>query len=471
MTVDDADTLRQDLEHAVRGRVHLPGEPTWDDARRAWNLAVDQRPRAVIEVADAEDVAAAVRYAAGRRLPVVAQSLGHAATADGVRDALLLRMHALDSVEIDVERRRARVGGGTWWQAVLDRLDGTGLIPLCGTSSEISTVGYTLGGGLSWFGRRFGLASGAVRSVDLVTADGEHTTVTADSDPDLFWALRGCGGEFGVVTAMEFDLYESPGVIGARLLYPIDDAEPVLRAFAALTAAAPRELSAMASILNLPDLPVLPDTHRGKSFVAVNAAHLGSLADAQAALRDVVSAGTPVENVIEPVEPSTLAVIGGDPVDPVPNADQGMLLHRFDASVIERLLRAAGPGSGTPLLGVSVRHLGGALADPQSGGGGAAGAIEQPYLAFAVGVPGLGGTTVETMRTALIELRATLGDAATNRAPYNFLGQRGIAAAHDADTLTRLLELKALRDPESRFRMTRSLLPPLRGSSSGTPTG
>lgn len=458
MTVDDAATLRQDLEQAVRGRVHLPGEPTWDDARQAWNLAIDQQPRAVIEVADADDVAAAVRFAARHQLPVVAQSLGHAATPTGVEGALLLRMHALDSVEIDTERRLARVGGGTLWQAVLDRLDGTGLLALSGTAPEISVVGYTLGGGLSWFSRQHGPASGSVRSVDLVTAAGEHATVTATSDPELFWALRGCGGEFGIVTAMEFELYPSPGVVGARMLFPIDDAEPVLRAFSALTEVAPRGLSATAGVLHLPDLPMLPETRRGKSFATFNATFLGSLTDAQAVFADVAAAGSPVENVIEPVQMSGLGTVAGDPVDPSPGVDQCTLLHRFDAATIERLLTAVGPGSGTPLLGVGIRHLGGAMTDPRCGHGGASGAIAEPFLAFAVGIPGLGGSTIDDLRAAHHGLRSALGDAATDRAPYNFLGQSGVESAFDGHTLTRLRELKTRRDPDSRFRMTRSLL-------------
>lgn len=146
------------------------------------------------------------------------------------------------------------------WKSVLDQLDGSGLVALGGTAPHISVVGYSLGGGLSWFGRKYGLASSAVRSVDLVRADGELTTVTSESDADLFWALRGFGGEFGVVTSMEFDLSDSPGVIGVRMLFPGNDARPVLEAFSALTAVAPVELTATASLLNLPDAPFSPRT-------------------------------------------------------------------------------------------------------------------------------------------------------------------------------------------------------------------
>lgn len=457
MTTDDTQTLRRELQAVVRGRVHLPGDATWDDARRGWNLSIDQRPRAVVEVLDADDVAAAIGFANRAGIHVVAQTLGHAATDTGTEDSLLLRMTALDSVVIDIDRRRVRVGGGVLWGPVLDRLDGAGLMPLCGTTSALSVVGYTLGGGLSWFGRAHGLASGAVHSVELITPDGNPATITATSDPELFWALRGCGGEFGVVTAMEFELFPCPGVIGARLLFDADDAPGVLNAFTALTADAPRELTASAGVIHFPDIPVFPEDRRGRSFVGVQATHLGSLDDATQLLAGVVAAGTPVENLIEPVGLSELGVVAGDPVDPSPGIDQGTLLRDFEPATIERFVSAIGPGSGTRLLGANVRHLGGALADPRCGHGGVAGPIAEPYLAFAVGIPGLGGSPDELLEEHRA-LRTALGDASTDRAPYNFLGRSGIESAYDAATLTRLRELKRRRDPDSRLRMTRSLL-------------
>lgn len=448
--------LKQDLEAAVRGAVHVPGDASWDDARKAWNLAIDQQPLAVVEVADSADVVAAVRCARRLELPVVAQSTGHAATSDGVSDAILLRMHALDSVEIDADHRIARVGGGTMWKSVMDQLDSTGLLGLGGTAPMISVVGYTLGGGLSWFARRYGLASGAVRSVDLVTADGEQTTVTATSDPELFWALRGFGGEFGIVTSMEFELFPSPGVAGARLLFPGSDTRTVLEAFASLTATAPPELSATVTLLHLPDVPFIPEDRRGRSFVAINAAHLGTPDECVELLSGIVAAGDPVENVIEPVKMSELGVIADDPVDPGPNADLGTLLRTLDADTIDRLLAAAGPGSGTRVLGVNIRHLGGALAEARAGHGGAAGPIEEPYLMFSVGIPGLSGTVDEIIE-ANRSIQAALGEAATDRSLYNFLGRSSPDRAYDSATLDRLRTLKQERDPAGTFRMTRRL--------------
>ena len=449
--------LKRDLEAAVRGAVHVPGDSTWDDARTAWNLAIDQHPLAVVEVVDADDVAAAVRCARRLGLPVVAQSTGHAATDNGAAGAILLRMHALDSVEIDTDRKVARVGGGAMWRGVLDQLDGTGLLGLGGTAPHISVVGYTLGGGLSWFGRRHGLASSAVRSVDLVTASGDLETVSAQSNPDLFWALRGFGGEFGIVTSMEFDLFPSPGVIGVRMLFPASDARAVLEAYAALTAVAPPELSAAATLLHLPDAPFLPEDRRGRSFVAINAAHLGTLDECNELFSDLLAAGTPLENVTEPVMMSELGTIADDPVDPSPGVDFGMLLHRFDESAIDRLLEFAGPDRDTRFLGIGIRHLDGALAAAGSDDSGVAGTIEEPFLMFNIGIPGLNGSVAE-IAAEHQSLRLALGDAATDRAPYNFLGRSGIDRAYDSATLERLRSLKQDRDPDGAFRMTRSLL-------------
>ena len=443
------------LETAVRGAVHVPGDPTWDDARKAWNLTVDQHPAAVVEVADTDDVLAAVRAARSLGMPVVAQSTGHAATEHGVTGAILLRMHALDSVEIDADRSVARVGGGTMWKAVLERLDGTGLLGLGGSAPHISVVGYTLGGGLSWFGRKYGLASSGVRSVELVTATGDLTTVTAKSDPDLFWALRGYGGEFGIVTSMEFDLYPSPGVVGVRLLFPSADSRPVLEAFATLTASAPPELSASVTLLHLPDLPFIPEARRGQSFVAVNAAYLGTLDECNALLAGVVAAGSPLENVIEPVAMADLGVIADDPVDPAPSFDLGTLLRRFDSSTIDDLLEVAGPDSGTPLLGINIRHLGGAIseapADPA-----VAGPVAEPYQLFTIGGPGPNATPAD-MDAVHRGVPQALGEAATDRTLYNFLGRSEPERAYDAATLDRLRTLKKERDPEGAFRMTRPL--------------
>ena len=208
-----------DLRGAVRGRVLLPGEDGFDQAAKAWNLAVEQPVAAVVEAEDADDVAALVGYARRSGLAVTAQPSGHGASGD-VEGVILLRTARLDEVEVRPQERLARVGAGVKWGAVQAAAGAHGLTGLAGSSPVVSVVGYTLGGGLSWFSRKYGWASEGVRAFDIVDADGVQARVTAESDAELFWALRGGGGDFALVTAIEFDLYPAPGLYGGRVLWP-----------------------------------------------------------------------------------------------------------------------------------------------------------------------------------------------------------------------------------------------------------
>ncbi|MEE2037091.1 FAD-binding oxidoreductase [Nocardiopsis sp. CT-R113] len=202
-----------DLRGMLRGRVLVAGEEGFDGASRAWNLAVDQPVAAVVEAADADDVSALVRHARRSGLTVAVQPTGHGASG-AVEGVVLLRTGALDGVEVDPVRRIARVGAGVSWGRVQEAAAAHGLTGLPGSSPVVGVTGYTLGGGLSWFGRRHGWAADSVRAFEVVDAEGERARVDAVSDPDLFWALRGGGGDFAVVTAMEFDLYPAPELYG-----------------------------------------------------------------------------------------------------------------------------------------------------------------------------------------------------------------------------------------------------------------
>ena len=201
----------------------LPGEDGWEAARQAWNVAADQHPAAVAHPETAEDVVAAVRFARARGLRVAAQCTGHAAAElDPLDDALLVRTANLRELEIDPEARRARVGAGLQWAEVAEAAAAHGLAGPAGSSGTVGVVGYTLGGGNGWLGRRHGLACNGVSAVELVTADGELRRVDAASDPELFWALRGGGGgNFGVVTAIEFALHPVAEVEMGFLLWPV----------------------------------------------------------------------------------------------------------------------------------------------------------------------------------------------------------------------------------------------------------
>jgi FAD/FMN-containing dehydrogenase len=195
------------------GTVVLPGEDGWDEARLAWNLAVDQRPEAVATPTSAEEVAEVVRWAAAEGYRVTAQSTGHNAAALGdLAGTVLVKLHELRGVTVDPGTRSARAPAGTIWMEVVEAAAEHGLAALAGSSPDVGVVGYTLGGGLSFLARKHGLMTNHVTAIEVVTADGELRRVDADNDPDLFWALRGGGGSFGVVTAVELSLLELASV-------------------------------------------------------------------------------------------------------------------------------------------------------------------------------------------------------------------------------------------------------------------
>ncbi|WP_344407209.1 FAD-binding oxidoreductase, partial [Actinomadura nitritigenes] len=266
--------VNADVRKAVRGRVLEPGDDGFDAARRAWNRTVDQPVAAVVAAEDAEDVAALVRYARRSGLAVTAQAGGHDASGD-VEGVILLRTGRLDGVRVRAEERLARVGAGVNWGRVLSAAGPRGLTGLAGSSPVVNVAGYTLGGGLSWFGRRYGWAADSVRAFDAVDADGERTRVTAESDPELFWGLKGGGGDFALVTSLEFDLHPAPSVYGGRVVWPGTRAAEVFETFQTITRDAPPELTVWFGRFAFPgappmaalDLTYLGDPREGAALV------------------------------------------------------------------------------------------------------------------------------------------------------------------------------------------------------------
>ena len=245
------DASLADLRRAVRGEVLLPGDDGFDAARRPWNLAVDQPAAAVVTAADAADVAALVRFAARAGLDVAPQPNGHGATGR-TEGAVLLRTGALDAITVDPVARRARIGAGVRSGDLQRATARHGLTALPGSSPVVSVAGAALGGGLSWFSRAFGWVADSVVAFDVVDAHGEERTVTAATDPDLFWALRGGGGDYAVVTALELSLRDAARVHGGRVLWEGRHTGVVAETFRTITADAPRELTLWLELLHFP---------------------------------------------------------------------------------------------------------------------------------------------------------------------------------------------------------------------------
>ncbi len=305
----------------------LPGEPGWDEARSAWNLFADQHPALVAHPETADDVIAAVQFARRRGLKVAAQATGHgAAELDPLTDTLLLKTTNLHEVSIDAAARRARVGAGVPWGALVGPAAEHGLAGLAGSSGTVGVVGYTLGGGVGWLGRKYGLACNSVLAVEIVTADGRLRRVDADNEPELFWALRGGGGgSFGVVTALEFALYPVAAVEGGTLFWPIERAGEVLDAWWSWAQTVPDEVTSLGRLLRLPPLPVLPEFLRGRDFVVVEVADMRGPGHLEELLAPLRALGPEIDTVAT-LPTTALGSIHMDPQDPVPGAGDGALL-------------------------------------------------------------------------------------------------------------------------------------------------
>jgi hypothetical protein len=451
----DPSALRSRLE----GDIVLPSDDAWDAARQAWNLAVDQHPAVVALPDTAADVAAVVAYAAEAGLRVAIQGTGHGAAARGgeLADSILLKMERMRDIKIDAANRTARVEAGVVWAEVAEAAAEHGLAALAGSSPDVGVVGYTLGGGLSWLGRRHGLAASSVVSVEIVTADGEIRRIDAETDSDLFWAVRGGGGSFGAVTAIEFTLFPLTDMYAGVMLWPIERAGEILHAWRTWTADMPDDMTTVGRLLQLPPIPDIPEPLRGRSFVAVQAFHLGSEAEGAALVAPIRALGPEIDTVaLTPV--AALQHVHMDPEHPVPGVGDGLLLDDLPAAGIDALVAAAGPGSGSPLLSVEVRQLGGALGRPAAGGG-AVSHLDADFAVFSVGIamsPEQGAAVaahMESVREALAPWEA--------ETTYLNFAERDVPGDRIFGPYThhRLRAVKAAYDPADRFRSNHPVEP------------
>jgi hypothetical protein len=447
------------LRAAVTGRLITRDESDWSAACLAWMVNVAQEPAAVLEVASVEDVLIAVRWAIDHGLAVTAQPVGHAARR-AIDGALLLRTGALGGIELDLDGRTARVGAGVRCGELLAALDGTGLTALVGGSPDPTVVGLTLGGGISWFGRAYGLGANSVVALDVVDAAGHLVHVTATSDPNLFWALRGGGGDFGIVVSIEIALHPAAALYGGRLLWSVEHAGIVLRVFRDLAAYAPREMSIWAHIYHFPPLPEVPESVRGRSFVSIAATYLGEMITAEALLWPLREAA-PVEIDTMAVLPmSQLARVTDEPVEPMPVLEHSMLLEVLDDAAIDRLVAVAADPRRSPLAFVQIRGLGGAFAEPHPWRG-AAGHIAEPFLLFALGVPSEPELVVP-IQCAFASLDDAILEQRSFRRLPNFIGQgQDEASGYDFATLERLRAIKRERDPLATIRSNRPVSAPV----------
>ena len=439
------------LHATVTGTVTGPSDAGYDEARAAWQLVADQRPAVVVEAESAEDVAAAVRFARTHGLRVAPQGTGHnAAPLGSLEGTLLLRTHRMRGVEVDPAARRARVEAGALWMDVAPVAAEHGLAALAGSSPDVGVVGYSLGGGIGWLAREHGMATNSILAAEIVTADGRHVRTDADHDPELFWALRGGGGNFGVVTALEFRLYPVATVYAGMLAWPVERGAEIMKAWARWAADAPREVTTSIRLISIPPMPEIPEIVRGKSFVMIDGAVNGDEAQGAAAIAALRELG-PELDTFGVIPAAALQHIHMDPEHPVPALSDHTMVSGLDDAAIDRLVEAAAIGTGSPLMFVELRQLGGALAEAADGAGALA-SLAGDYAYFAIGVP-IDPAVGAAIEAHLPLVRAVLAGHETGRAYANFSERPSdLSRMFDDVTYHRLAAVKDRFDPQDVFQ-------------------
>lgn len=451
------DTRIRQLEAQIDGSLLLPDHPLYEQTHRSWNRMIDQRPALILVAHTAQDIVLGVRYARDVGLGVAVQLTGHGTQypADG---ALLIITAHMAAVHVDAVGQTARVEAGAVWQHVLDQATPHGLAPLLGSTPHVGVVGYTLGGGIGWLGRRYGFAADHVRWIEIVTADGRLRHASRSEHSELFWGLLGGGGNFGVVTAMEFDLVPVASVYGGRLVYDGDQARDALRFFRDWAKSVPVELTSSIVTLRYPSLPELPKALRGATHVIVRAAFVGDAATGAALLQPWLDWHTPLDNTFRELPFAAIGTIANDPVEPQAAYTTNEMFGALSDDAIDIIVRYA-TDSATPVLVSELRHVGGAIARGDAAAIAVGNRDAQFYFQM-VGptpTPEAHAAVESYIRCCKAELQPYLhGGVYLNFLKGNEARQR-VQDAYRPGTYERLRELKATYDPDGMFRYSYQL--------------
>ncbi|MEV4920262.1 FAD-binding protein [Streptomyces tirandamycinicus] len=436
-----------------------PGTPEYDEAAGVFNLAAPARPGAAVTVRTVDEVRAAVREAGARDLPVRVHTTGHASGArHAVDGGLLVRTRLAGGVVVDARRRIARIPAGTTWGEVVAAAAPFGLTAPHGSAAGVGVVGYLLGGGVSFYGRRTGLAANSVRAVELVTADGTLVRADAENDPELLWALRGGGGGFGVVTAVELELLPVAKVVTGAAYWSAAHAAPLLAAWRDWAADAPRRATTSLRVMNLPPVPGVPPVLAAGPVLcvdgAVAAASPDEVAEARCQAEDLLG---PLRGIAPPLMDTwALTDAAGvldahmDPAEPVPFVGDHLLLAELGDEAAAAFLGVVGEGSGSPLAVATLRQLGGAFADADPRGG-VLSRLDAPFAYMGSGPP-FGPVTVADLERHCAAVRAALAPWDTGTTVPSLVEGADRPQRHlDADALAAVDRVRGRVDPRGRF--------------------
>ncbi|MFW6074444.1 MAG: FAD-binding oxidoreductase [Chloroflexota bacterium] len=460
-TTDRTQTALENLQEQLRGDLITQDDPRYDEARTIYNAMIDKRPALIARCTDVADVIAAVNTAREHQLPVAIRGGGHnVAGLSLCDDGIVIDLSNMNSVHVDPQRRTARVEGGATWGDVDHATHPFGLATPTGIISSTGVAGLTLGGGFGYLSRKYGLSCDNLLSADVVTADGEFVTASADENPDLFWALRGGGGNFGVVTSFEFQLHPVHTVYGGPIFYPIEHTEQLFHAYRDFIRQAPDELSAFFSFHQGPPAPFMPEELHFVPMVTIVFSYCGPLEQGEEMLRPMREAAEPAVDLAGPIPYPALNSMFDDLFSPG-------LYHYWKADYVpeltdEAIAIHAKYGPQVPSLH-STMHL-----YPQTGAIQRVGKDETAYshrdVEFVHNVVAIDMDQSNMPRDMewMREYWDALHPHAASGAYVNFMmedeGQERVRATY-RDNYERLTEIKAKYDPENLFRFNQNIQP------------
>ena len=464
MTIKNNSTLSiPELRSSIKGQVILPGDAEYDEARTVFYGGFDRRPAMIVKVADTADVARVIALARETGLELAVRSGGHSNAGHSVTDGgILLDLSNLRALNIDVEGRTAWVEpgltAGEYTTAAFTHSLATGF----GDTGSVGIGGLTLGGGVGYLVRKFGLTIDDLLAADVMTADGELLHVNSESHPDLFWAIRGGGGNFGVVTRFHFRLHPIDSVVGGMLFLP---ATPeVVASFIAEAESAPEALSTIANVMPAPPMPFLPADYHGKLLIMAMLVYVGDVESGERAIAPFRALATPIVDMVKPMSYPEIYPPEEGTYHPIA-VGRTMFLDQIDRSVAETILHYLPTSTGTMAV-AQLRVLGGAMARVPAD----ATAFAHRSSRIMVNVAALYEQLDEkATHEAWVEDFAAALQQADQGAYVNFLSNEGearVRAAYPGGTWDRLRAIKARYDPDNLFRLNQNI-PPLENRSAG----
>lgn len=453
-TTQDQETTASQLASRVHGSVLTLGSDGYDQDRTGFQLLHPHQPAMVVAADDEQDVRTAVEFAASRGMPVAVQATGHGRSS-AMRGGVLINTRRMCGVEVDPQAATAWVEAGASWQHVIDAATVHGLAPLSGSLPGVGAVSYTLGGGVGLLARRYGFAADHVHRLEVATPDGRLRRVTASDEPDLFWALRGGGGNFGVVTGMEIALMPVARLYGGCLFVDLAQVPNVLHAWREWTASVPDEMTSAVSVIPFPDLPMVPELMRGRHVAQVQISYAGPVEQGRQLVEPLRALGPVLKDTLRELPYSQSGAVFDEPDQPSGYRGTSLLLDDLDPQELTTLV---GPSASSSCV-VGLRHLGGALAQPPQ----TPNALGHRDANYSLGVLSLTETSELDSVTALHDqLLAEFAPHTLGRS-LNFtfgpLDHEQVRTAFEPADWQRLAQLKAEHDPHGLLQANHPIPP------------